>query len=395
MREKLDAKRARAVAIMLSGVVIAVCLLTGLARAQVETDSAENLKAVASVIPIQGRLTTAEGVPLDGSYVVWARLYETFYDVTPVCEDDDTVDIDNGLFNMEIDHCTSSDIDGKTLYLGIEVESDGEMSPRMAIYPTPYAYSLRPAAIINGNTSVAIVHVENQHQSGRGVRSYAMSETGTNYGIVGASKSPDGYGGYYYNSGGGVALFAKTIGAGNDTPALVLANDDASGDYVVGAVTGAGPPNFRIDRTGRGFFNGGYQAGGADFAEQLDLVGENAEPGDVLVISGVADRAVELAAKPFSTAVIGIHSTEPALLGGAPDRDEPLGGIPVAITGIVPCKVTAENGAINRGDLLVTSSVPGHAMRAGSSPPAGTVLGKAMQTLDKGTGVIEVYVSAR
>jgi len=394
MREKLDAKRARAIGIMLGGAVVAVSLLAGLAQAQEETDSTEFLKAsVASVIPIQGRLTTAEGVPLDGTYIVWARLYETSYDDIVLCEDDDSVDIDNGLFTMEMNFCTSADIDGKRLYLGIEVESDGEMSPRMAIYPTPYAYSLRPAAIIAGDTSVAVVHIENQHESGRGVRSYAMSETGTNYGIVGASKSPAGFGGYFYNNGGGVALYAKTSGAGNDMPALSLANDDASGDFVLG-VDGA-THMFRIDRTGRGFFNGGYQASGADFAERLDLVGENAEPGDVLVISGVADRAVELAAKPFSTSVIGIHSTKPALLGGAPDNEEPLGGVPVAITGIVPCKVTTENGAIKRGDLLVTSSVPGHAMRAGSSPPAGTVLGKAMQQLDEGTGVIEVYVSAR
>jgi hypothetical protein len=367
-------------------------------RAQVETDSAEFLKAaVYNVIPIQGRLTTAVGVPLDGYYTVTARLYENSYDDVSLalCEDDDSVQINNGLFEMEMDWCTSDDIDGKRLYLGLEVETDGEMTPRISIYPTPYAFSLRPAAIINGTTSVAILHIENQHSSGRGVRSYAMSETGNNYGVVGASRSPDGYGGYFYNNGGGVALLAQTSGAGNDTPALTLVNTDASGDYVVGAASGGGAPNFRVDRTGRGFFNGGYQASGADFAERLDLVGNETEPGDVVVISSFADRAVELAANPFSTAVIGIHSTEPALLGGAPDSDVPLDGIPVAITGIVPCKVTTENGAIGRGDLLVTSSVPGHAMRAGNNPPAGTVLGKAMQPLEQGTGVIEVYVSAR
>jgi hypothetical protein len=366
------------------------------AQAQEEKDSTEFLKAsVYNVIPIQGRLTTASGVPLDGDYIVWARLYDDYLGTTLLCEDDDHVTIDNGLFEMEMDYCTPVDIDGKRLYLGIEVESDGEMTPRLPIYPTPYAFSLRPAAIIKGDTSVAIVHIENEHPSGRGLRSYAMDETGINYGVIGASRSPAGYGGYFYNNGGGVALFAKTSGAGNDMPALSLVNEDATGDFVVGAESGGGTRNFRIDRTGRGFFNGGYQASGADFAERLDLVGENTEPGDVLVISSTADRAVELAATSFSSAVIGIHSTAPALLGGAPDNDEPLGGIPVAITGIVPCKVTTENGAISRGDLLVTSSVPGHAMRAGSSPPAGTVLGKAMQPLDQGTGVIEIYVSAR
>ncbi|MCX8062179.1 MAG: hypothetical protein N3D16_06320, partial [Anaerolineales bacterium] len=77
---------------------------------------------------------------------------------------------------------------------------------------------------------------------------------------------------------------------------------------------------------------------------------------------------------------------------GAPDTNEPLSGIPVAITGIVPCKVSAENGAIHRGDLLVTSSIPGHAMRAGDDPPQGTVLGKALGELITGTGIIYILV---
>jgi hypothetical protein len=115
-----------------------------------------------------------------------------------------------GLFNAEMDWCTSSDIDGKRLYLGIQVEGDDEMTPREPIYPVPYAFSLRPGAIISGSTSAAILHIENWHASGRGLRSYAMSESGTNYGIVGASRSPDGYGGYFYNSGGGIGLLGKT-----------------------------------------------------------------------------------------------------------------------------------------------------------------------------------------
>jgi hypothetical protein len=36
-----------------------------------------------------------------------------------------------------------------------------------------------------------------------GLRSYAMSQTGVNYGIVGASRSPSGFGRYFYNNGGG------------------------------------------------------------------------------------------------------------------------------------------------------------------------------------------------
>lgn len=62
--------------------------------------------------------------------------------------------------------------------------------------------------------------------------------------------------------------------------------------------------------------------------------------------------------------------------------------------GIVPCKVSAENGAIQIGDLLVTSSTPGHAMKGTDrSRMFGAVLGKALQPLPSGAGVIEVMLS--
>ncbi len=63
--------------------------------------------------------------------------------------------------------------------------------------------------------------------------------------------------------------------------------------------------------------------------------------------------------------------------------------------GIVPCRVSAENGPIARGDLLVTAATPGHAMRAGENPPAGAVLGKAFGALEAGTGLIPVLVTLR
>ena len=70
--------------------------------------------------------------------------------------------------------------------------------------------------------------------------------------------------------------------------------------------------------------------------------------------------------------------------------------IPVAIVGIVPCKVTNENGPIHRGDLLVTSSTPGHAMRGSeSSMRTGTVIGKALQNFSGTKGKIEVLVMPR
>ena len=73
-------------------------------------------------------------------------------------------------------------------------------------------------------------------------------------------------------------------------------------------------------------------------------------------------------------------------------RDDLENAAPVVLSGIVPCKVTVENGSIKPGDLLVSSSTPGHAMKAGNNPPAGTVIGKAVTRLVEGRDVGEVEV---
>jgi hypothetical protein len=68
----------------------------------------------------------------------------------------------------------------------------------------------------------------------------------------------------------------------------------------------------------------------------------------------------------------------------------------VAIVGIVPCKVTNENGPIARGDLLVTSSTPGYAMRGSDRTMLpGAIIGKALQPLSGANGKIEVLVTLR
>jgi hypothetical protein len=424
------------VAVLVLGLLLlALAMVPCLAQGPVDeprpqAESSEvGVSAVSGYIPIQGRLTDDSGNPLDGSHAVTFRLYDTASGGTALCEDANTVSVDNGLFSTYMQGC--SKIDGRQLYLGVQVGSDPEMTPRQYVDNVPYAWSLRPGAIISHTTLSAIVHIENWHSEGRGLRAYAMDTSGANYGVVGASRSSDGYGGFFYNNGDGVGLlgkstestsgdgvqgesysaagrgvFGRNYGGGsalagysdsttNLYPTLYLVQANASGDFVVGASAYWGTRYWRVDRDGTGYFEGGVQSSGADFAEQMAVEGEESdyEPGDVLVISASTDRTVELSTSPFATAVIGVYSTQPALLAGAPDTDEPLAGIPVAITGIAPCKASAENGSIQRGDLLVTSSTPGHAMRAGDNPPPGTVLGKAMEPLESGTGTITVLVT--
>ena len=155
---------------------------------------------------------------------------------------------------------------------------------------------------------------------------------------------------------------------------------------------------FRVDDTGKGFFDGGTQTGGADFAESVAIAASANRygPGDLLALDTTADRQLTLSTEPYSTLVAGIYSTKPGVLATPHKMDAPasVGEIPLAIVGIVPCKVSAENGSIQRGDLLVASSTPGYAMKGTDrNRMLGAVVGKAMEPLDKGTGVIQVLVT--
>lgn len=66
----------------------------------------------------------------------------------------------------------------------------------------------------------------------------------------------------------------------------------------------------------------------------------------------------------------------------------------MALVGIVPAKMSAENGPVKAGDLLVTSSTPGYAMkRTDHERMLGAVVGKALGVLQTGTGVINVLIT--
>lgn len=77
------------------------------------------------------------------------------------------------------------------------------------------------------------------------------------------------------------------------------------------------------------------------------------------------------------------------------DESTPQNEVPLAVVRIVPCKVTAENGPIRVGDLLLTSSTAGHAMKgADRSRTLGAVVGKALEPLLEGNGVIKCACDA-
>lgn len=156
----------------------------------------------------------------------------------------------------------------------------------------------------------------------------------------------------------------------------------------------------RIDKTGKGFFNGGTQNSGADLAEAFDVEGNSSEyePGDILVISTDTDRTVEKSSIAYSTLVAGVYATKPGVLLTEENIDsELIGKVPMGVVGVIPTKVCLEGGNIKRGDLLVTSSKSGVAMKANPTKVRiGQVIGKALQDYDQSSiGKIKVLVNIK
>lgn len=213
---------------------------------------------------------------------------------------------------------------------------------------------------------------------------------GTFAGVQGIAGADNGIGIHALaNQGGllnGSAIVAEVEGSGAGNPAVFKAN---------------GAKVARIDQTGKGFFNGGTQVGGADVAEYFEVEGkrEQYEVGDVLVISRTSDRKVELSASPYSNLVAGVFATKPGLMLTEENAewDELDKMVPMGVIGVIPTKVCLEGGPIKRGDFIVTSSIAGVAMRADlEKVKIGQVIGKALQDYDKNEiGKINILVSIK
>jgi len=142
----------------------------------------------------------------------------------------------------------------------------------------------------------------------------------------------------------------------------------------------------------RVFHAAAFETGAADIAEWVHLT-TPAEPGVVVEFDPIASMRYRVAQDACSSLVAGVISTAPGVtLGGSLDASERA---LLTLAGVVPVKVTHEGGPIQPGDLLVTSSTPGHAMRwTGAEPCPCSLVGKALEPMTDESGVILVLLTA-
>ena len=204
------------------------------------------------------------------------------------------------------------------------------------------------------------------------------------------------------DTGYGVRI-ADTL-ATNDWGLVQLGASDSNyfaGNVIIGGVsTVTIPANNVLYVKGESYFDGtvtgtNIRAHYQDLAEWVPAT-TDLTPGTVVILNRARNNEVMASATSYDTSVAGVVSAQPGITLGI----EGAGMEQIATTGRVKVRVDARQKPVGVGDLLVTSDIPGTAMR--SEPmdingrkfhQPGTIIGKALEPLESGVGEILVLLS--
>ncbi len=153
-----------------------------------------------------------------------------------------------------------------------------------------------------------------------------------------------------------------------------------------GQKAATGTPYICIDTNGQ-LTKSAAVCSGTDVVEYYPFT-DDVDEGDLVSTSSISNPVSDLPYSPYlgqksqtkyDSAVIGIRSSihEEDVSGGAKKKADNYHLL--ALAGRVPVKVSSENGPIQIGDYLTSSSVPGVAMKATRPGPT---IGKALQAYD-------------
>jgi hypothetical protein len=442
----MSGKRVFLMSVTACSVVLALVLVSQLAGGSAQARPPAQFPVPQGVtIPYSGRLTGTTGQPAsDGAYDFAFTLYDAEAGGSPLwSEVQRGVPVQNGMFQATLGSVQTIPLvalHAKDAWLSVAVRGPGEanstaLAPRQqvsALPATPDRTLAAPACPHDHFNEYWVGASTGWNFDGLKVENTSSNRTGIegkadygadSFGVHGTSIQGSGVVGY---SDQGSGVVAEGRGSGN-THAALRAKHLSSG-VAAYFTSNSNFPTLEIDKTGSGgaaidlqlfdpgnldpamFITGydqntvlqflistngivaanGYIDWRADMAEMLPAA-QDLEPGDVLAIGPDGDliRSTE----PYQTSVAGVYSTDPGFLFGHPLEGKTPGTIPLAMSGVVPVKASAENGAIYPGDLLVASATPGHAMGAGPNPPQGTVIGKALEKWGAGTGVIKMLAT--
>jgi len=437
--------------------LVAAAWAAGSSQAQAPIDSVDLLPAGGTptwTFTYQGRLE-AGGQPANGFYDMKFSFWDTssggnqlgataVYDVEGIL-------VTDGIFSVNVPPGDRNVIfNGGDRWLQIEARPHLQGSyttlPRQPVTGVPYAWSLRPGAVISGTTTPSYPILKVNADGGPALYGYSQDDTGVNgqtdgtgstdYGVHGAGGGM-AYGVFGHNLGssGGLGVYGKNEGGGSGLSGYNAGYGNGTWGYSVG-YNGIGAGTSRADSnyglyTSNNMYSANYHMAGAVMQVAQNGGLESLERGDVVVIAGI-DKASPMVGAPIlkvskpsaadSTAVVGVVASDyPAewLASAAnldptganlPNAEIPLSGpgpiapgayLLVVVQGPAQVKAQALDAAIRPGDLLSTAVDGGYAGRAASFDAdgkavalPGTVFAKALEALTSGQrGLIYVYVT--
>ena len=275
---------------------------------------------------------------------------------------------------------TSNNFNGNQFYL--VDDTLGQL--RMTIQPAGGAISFPFGHVGIGSTSPSLIsggtgrllEISDPNSPGLALRN---TQTGGNQYFL--------YSGAFGTTGSG---FLGIFDATNNANRLVINNN---GNVGIGTTN----PTARLDVAGLTKTGVLQITGGSDVAENFEIDDAAAvKPGMVVAIDPNKMGKLVLARGAYNRQVVGVVSGANGLMAGLllPNPTDSETVRPIALSGRAWVYSDARKGPIRPGDMLTTSDLPGHAMRAVKIKRArGAVIGKAMTALSSGTGLVLVFVT--
>lgn len=224
-------------------------------------------RSVPGMIDYQGKITNSSNTPISGSVNLAFAIYAASSGGTAIWSEPHTgITATDGLVHVLLGSRNPLDetvFDGSDLWLGINVNSDGEMSPRLRIASVPYAIN---ADNLDGKDSDDFVSTQGDNMTGTlilNTPSNCISATSTsgdcisatssnsyaikgasmyNHGVHGSSTSSYGVAGYSSEGSGVYGQSSSNIGVSG------YCSPSGSGGYygINGLVTGGSGTNYGV-----------------------------------------------------------------------------------------------------------------------------------------------------
>ena len=433
MRRKVFLSLAIVVALVVGGV--AGGLLNGVILA-------EPGGSIPTLINYQGTLlnqSTGSPVP-NGQYSIVFSVYSTSTGGSPLWQETQTVDVEDGLFSVLLGAVVALDasiFDGSPRYLGIEVEGDGEMTPRQLLASVPYAFHAEDADTVDGMEGAGL---EESAEIDADIAAHASNANAHHARYT----DSEAWAAILANDGSGSTLDADMLDGMNsaDFAAATHAHDNryytesesdtryvnVGGDTMMGTLyvnTGSGDAigvrgqsNYGHGVHGESTFGHGvYGWGGTyDFyaggpgtnygpftgAHEVRLCAgfpQDFKPGLIVSVTGEAQvrtdgeeisfsstlPTVQLSDTPGDSRVFGALIAEAPLPDDHWYIDESAEGDRFGIVNALgegKVWVTNVNGDIQAGDYITTSAIAGYGQKQGDDLLHSYTLGKAIESVD-------------